>query len=246
MKYQVEVSNPSKIAGKREWTREFAKIRNAFIAKLRARMEDHEITECRTCDERGKEEPKYFDDVCDFLGHMIDDGIKVAYAICDQEGQSILWVCSSDELPMKPIWPCGNKQIICQDSHHGVTAVKRTKRGLPVDERFIVEAEEQLSVTFPESYKCRMMSANGGPIKIKRSHYMLYPIFDKTDRKSIRRTAESIQVESPRSSKLSDFPPDAQDRRRRWSLRQRGLLVVLQNGQTSKSCRGRHRTRRVK
>jgi hypothetical protein len=209
MKHKIEVSDPTRIAGSREWTCAFGRIRDAFIAKLKECIETNAINDCRVCDTSGKEQECHFDDVCVYLSHMIDDGIKVAYAVCDQDGHKVLWVCASDELRKKPAWPCRPANVVFHDAHFGVVAVKRSKRTLPVDEKYIAEAEEQLGVQFPQSYKSRMAQANGGQLKVGKRPFVLYPIFDKTDRKSIRRTAESIVTEGPKTSTLSQFPPDA-------------------------------------
>ena len=102
MKHKIEVSDPGNIAGSREWSRAFGRIRDAFIAKLRECLETHAIQDCRECDALGKEQASHFDDVSLYLSHMIDDGINVAYAVCDEDGSKVLWVCASDEMKKRP------------------------------------------------------------------------------------------------------------------------------------------------
>ena len=208
MKHEIQVIDLN-IVGSREWGRAFGKVRDAFIAKLKKCLETHAVQDFRDCDASGKQREAHFDDVSGYLSRMINDAIKVAYAVCDEDGQKILWVCVSDELPKKPVWPCPRKNVLFQDAHFGVVAVMRKKRALPVDEKYIKEAERELGVQFPSSYATRMSQANGGQLKIGRREFTLYPVFDKADRKSIRRTAESIVTESPRAISLPRFPANA-------------------------------------
>lgn len=53
----------------------------------------------------------------------------------------------------------------------------------PVDEKWILEAEEKLGVIFPISYRKSISKENGGFITINEETWDIYPIWDKSDRK---------------------------------------------------------------
>lgn len=66
----------------------------------------------------------------------------------------------------------------------------------PVDEKYILETEELLNFNFPTEYKEAMKKMNGGEINIMDDYFTIFPIFDKTDRKRISRTCNSVDKET--------------------------------------------------
>lgn len=84
----------------------------------------------------------------------------------------------------------------------------------PVEEKYILETEDELSVKFPEKFKARMKKLNGGEIteslKDEEDYiYWLYPFFDKSDKKRVSRTCNHIALETANSRKWRNFPENA-------------------------------------
>jgi hypothetical protein len=76
----------------------------------------------------------------------------------------------------------------------------------PVDEKYIAEAERELDVKFPPIFLEKMKSQNGGEIETEDDTYTLYPFFDKTDVKRIKRTANHIILETKNAKEWDNFP----------------------------------------
>ncbi len=76
----------------------------------------------------------------------------------------------------------------------------------PVDEKYILETESELKVTFPNEFKSRMIKINGGEITINRVGFDLHPFFDKSDRKRISRTCNHIGLETKNAREWNGFP----------------------------------------
>jgi hypothetical protein len=75
----------------------------------------------------------------------------------------------------------------------------------PVEEKFIENAEAELGVKFPESFRNNMMKLNGGCVQIpsddevdedELDYYELNPFYDTSDKKRIKRTCNSIVHET--------------------------------------------------
>lgn len=78
-----------------------------------------------------------------------------------------------------------------------------------LDERHVLEAEEKLGASLPQSYRKAMMAENGGELLGIAEGWNLYPIRDASDRKRLARTWSDI-VEVTGSLAGSDrFPPGA-------------------------------------
>lgn len=77
----------------------------------------------------------------------------------------------------------------------------------PIDEKYIAEGESELGVKFPSTFTEKMRKENGGRIETSDAPYTLYPFFDKTDIKRIKRTANHIVLETKNARKWSNFPP---------------------------------------
>ena len=74
-----------------------------------------------------------------------------------------------------------------------------------VEEKFIEKTEAELGVKFPESFRNKMMKLNGGCVQIpsddevdedELDYYELYPFYDTSDKKRIKRTCNSIVHET--------------------------------------------------
>ncbi|HEO99416.1 MAG: SMI1/KNR4 family protein [Campylobacterales bacterium] len=79
----------------------------------------------------------------------------------------------------------------------------------PVDEKYIKETEEKLSVKFPTSFIDSMMKNNGGEISTDNDDWELYPFWDKSDKKRLARTCNDIVKETNNAKKWTNFPSNA-------------------------------------
>ncbi|MFC1502741.1 SMI1/KNR4 family protein [Pseudomonadota bacterium] len=78
-----------------------------------------------------------------------------------------------------------------------------------LDEKYVLEAEEALKGTLPQSYKSAMLQSNGGEIELDDETWELYPIFDKSDKKRISRTCNHIISETQSCIGFGNFPQSA-------------------------------------
>ena len=79
----------------------------------------------------------------------------------------------------------------------------------PVEEKYILESEVDLNVKFPTEFKKRMIQLNGGVLITRKHKFELYPFFDKSDKKSIRRTCNHIVLETKNAREWNGFPKNA-------------------------------------
>lgn len=79
----------------------------------------------------------------------------------------------------------------------------------PVDEKYIVQTEQKLGVRFPESFRAKMQAENGGEVETSPDAWRLYPFFDTSDKKRLKRTSNDIVRETQSARKWESFPPDA-------------------------------------
>ncbi|QDU47763.1 SMI1/KNR4 family protein [Gimesia panareensis] len=79
----------------------------------------------------------------------------------------------------------------------------------PVEERFIVETEKKLGMKFPPDYVNKMMKENGGEIQTPPDAWVLYPIFDTSDKKRLKRTCNDVVRETQNARDWTEFPDDA-------------------------------------
>jgi len=77
----------------------------------------------------------------------------------------------------------------------------------PVDEEYINEAEQQLGLKFPLSFRDKLKIENGGEVETADDVWVIYPVFDKTDIKRIKRTTNNIIFETSESRGWGNFPP---------------------------------------
>ena len=76
----------------------------------------------------------------------------------------------------------------------------------PVEEKFIVRTESELGVCFPNSFKSKMSQDNGGEVLVGEDIYYLFPFYDDSDKKRIRKTCNSITRETLNERKHFRFP----------------------------------------
>ena len=79
----------------------------------------------------------------------------------------------------------------------------------PVDERWLRQAEQSLGRLLPDSYRERMMRDNGGEIQAAGDTWLLYPVYDQSDRKRIKRTCNHILLETRSAASWAGFPQEA-------------------------------------
>lgn len=79
----------------------------------------------------------------------------------------------------------------------------------PVDIKFINETERKLGVKFPPSYLIRMVKSNGGEVATPPDVWQLYPIFDTSNKKRLKRTCNDVVRETKSARDWPDFPQDA-------------------------------------
>lgn len=89
----------------------------------------------------------------------------------------------------------------------------------PVDKKYILVAEEKLKVKFPSFFHKKMMWENGGAIEFDdrwlevnlsiHGWWSIYPFFDASDKKRLKRTCNDIVRENETARMSSNFPPQA-------------------------------------
>ncbi len=76
----------------------------------------------------------------------------------------------------------------------------------PLDEKYILEAENELGVEFPDSYKEKMLIENGGELDVEFDCFDLFPFWDKSDKKRLARTCNSVVRETLNERTHYRFP----------------------------------------
>ena len=79
----------------------------------------------------------------------------------------------------------------------------------PIEEQYIVIAEQELNYRFPPSFRNRMMQNNGGEIEIRDDIWHIFPFFDQADIKRKMRTYSNIIFETRQIRKWAGFPEQA-------------------------------------
>ena len=78
-----------------------------------------------------------------------------------------------------------------------------------LDKKHIEEKENEIGITFPTSFKKKMLTKNGGELFIEDEVWFLHPFFDKTNNKTISRTCNHIGLETKIANKYINFPKQA-------------------------------------
>jgi|SRR5690606_3609804 len=79
----------------------------------------------------------------------------------------------------------------------------------PVDRAFIERAEQQLGRSLPKAFVQHLLSTNGGEVEAAGRTWMIHPVFDDSDRKRLRRTANHLVREAEAARRWCGFPQDA-------------------------------------
>ena len=78
----------------------------------------------------------------------------------------------------------------------------------PLEERFILLAEEKINGSLPHYYREKIKESNGGDIEALGDSWLLYPIADTSDKKRLKRTCNNIVTETESARKWYGFPED--------------------------------------
>jgi hypothetical protein len=79
----------------------------------------------------------------------------------------------------------------------------------PLDIQFVKRAEAKLGRKLPLGYVARMCRDNGGAVAAGPDYWWLYPLFDDSDRKRLKRTCNDIIRETVLARERPRFPADA-------------------------------------
>src|ERR1700744_6319893 len=79
----------------------------------------------------------------------------------------------------------------------------------PVEEQFILAAEQVLGRLLPASLRKRLRVANGGDVEVGGDTWTLFPVWDPTDRRRMVRTANHIIRETEQARGWRSFPQRA-------------------------------------
>ena len=79
----------------------------------------------------------------------------------------------------------------------------------PLDIQFVKRAEAKLGRKLPLGYVARMCRENGGDVATETDSWLLFPIFDDSDKKRLKRTCNDIIRETTSSRDWPEFPPEA-------------------------------------
>lgn len=79
----------------------------------------------------------------------------------------------------------------------------------PVDEKYIIQAEQKLGLKFPPSFRAKMIRQNGGDVQTGRETWQLFPFLDRSDRTRLKRTCNDIVRETTSADEWEGFPTEA-------------------------------------
>jgi hypothetical protein len=80
---------------------------------------------------------------------------------------------------------------------------------VPVSEESLVAAEAALGRPLPRHLRERLLQDNGGEIVADGDDWHLFPVWDPTDRRTVRRTANHIVRENAEAREWESFPQGA-------------------------------------
>ncbi len=78
-----------------------------------------------------------------------------------------------------------------------------------INEKYLSDAEKKIGAIFPHFYVNRIKMENGGYIKISSESWKLFPIFDSSEKKRLKRTSNDVLVETKNAREWKDFPTNA-------------------------------------
>lgn len=76
----------------------------------------------------------------------------------------------------------------------------------PIELKYIEDTEKELGLKFPEKFKLKMLSENGGEFDTDEDNWELFPFLDKSDNTRISRTCNHIILETIEAKKWRNFP----------------------------------------
>lgn len=80
----------------------------------------------------------------------------------------------------------------------------------PVAVEMIHRAEAKLGRKLPTAYVVKMCRENGGEVEFGHDlHWFLFPVFDDSDKKRLKRTCNDIVRETQQMKSWPGFPPEA-------------------------------------
>ena len=77
----------------------------------------------------------------------------------------------------------------------------------PVNIEFVNDTERKLGMKFPPAYVNKMVKLNGGTVQTPPDAWELYPIFDTSDKKRLKRTCNDVVRETKNAHDWPDFLP---------------------------------------
>ena len=86
---------------------------------------------------------------------------------------------------------------------------KDTIMAFPLDIKLVHRTEAKLGRKLPPGYIAKMSRNNGGAVVTQDDDWELYPIFDDSDRKRLKRTCNDIVRETASAREWHTFPPGA-------------------------------------
>lgn len=79
----------------------------------------------------------------------------------------------------------------------------------PTADARLAAAERELGARFPNQYRMRLISRNGGEVSTDDDDWQVFPVFDPTDRKTASRSANHIVLETRNARTWRGFPAEA-------------------------------------
>ena len=78
-----------------------------------------------------------------------------------------------------------------------------------LEEQYVLETENALGATLPDTYRLAMMTNNGGTVDAVDEDWELIPIRDASDKKRLARSCNDIVTETASFREWSGFPTGA-------------------------------------
>ncbi|MGB7336338.1 MAG: SMI1/KNR4 family protein [Salaquimonas sp.] len=79
----------------------------------------------------------------------------------------------------------------------------------PVSEIYVEDCESALGFTFPDNYRIAMINQNGGTVVCDGDTWNLHPIWDKSDKKRLKRTSNDVARETNSMASWTGWPSNA-------------------------------------
>ena len=79
----------------------------------------------------------------------------------------------------------------------------------PLDAKFIDAVEQKIGAALPDAYRQGMMRSNGGRGDVLGDIWTFHPIFDTSDKKRLKRSANHILRETEARGSYGDLPDGA-------------------------------------